>query len=321
MRAALYPRFGPPSVIQLVDVPKPKVGPRDVLVKVHATTVSTGDMRLRSGNVPRGFGLPLRIAMSVFRPRHYILGSDFAGVVATVGPEVTRYAVGDKVFGARFGAHAEYVVVREDKTIAAMPANLTFEQAAPLAFGGITALFYLRDQTRVRSGERVLVNGASGSVGSAAVQLAKHFQAHVTGVCSAGNAELVKSLGAERTIDYRKEDFTQGRETFDVIIDTVGNCSFERCARVLGPGGRLGLVVSSLGNSLGALIRPSRGGRKVVAGVATTSNAGLHFLKALAESGEYKPVIDRTYPFERIVDAHTYVETGHKKGNVVVSLA
>lgn len=321
MKAALYPAFGPPSVIRMADVPKPKAGPRDVLVKVHATTVSTGDMRLRSGNVPRGFGLGLRIALGVFRPRHFILGTDFAGVVEAVGPAVTRYAVGDKVFGARFGAHAEYVVVREDKTVAPMPANLTFEQAATLAFGGVTALSYVRDQTRVQPGDRVLVNGASGSVGSATVQLAKHFQAHVTGVCSAGNAELVKSLGAERIIDYKKEDFTQGGQTFDVIIDTVGNCSFERAAPALAPGGRLGQVVSSLGETLGALIRPSRGGRRVAAGVATTSNSGLHFLKELAESGDYRPVIDRTYPFDSIVDAHTYVETGHKKGNVVVSLA
>ncbi len=321
MRAALYPRFGPPSVIQLTDVPDPKVGLRDILVRVHATTVSTGDMRLRSGNVPRGFGLPLRIAMRVFRPRHYILGTDFAGVVEAIGPAVTRYRVGDRVFGARFGAHAEYVVVREDKTVAPMPANLTFEQAAPLAFGGITALSYLKDQTPVQPGDRVLVNGASGSVGSAAVQLARHFKAHVTGVCSAGNTQLVRSLGAERVIDYTKEDFAQARQAYDVILDTVGNCSFERCAAALAAGGRLGLVVSTLGTSLGARVRPSRGGRRIAAGVATTSNAGLHFLKQLAESGEYKPVIDRTYPFDRIIDAHAHVETGHKKGNVVVTLA
>jgi NADPH:quinone reductase-like Zn-dependent oxidoreductase len=201
-----------------------------------------------------------------------------------------------------------------------MPPNLTFESAAGLTFGGLTSLFYLRDKARVQPGERVLINGASGAVGSAAVQLAKHFGATVTGVCSAANAPLVRSLGADHVIDYAKEDFTQARETYDVILDTVGNCSFTRCKPVLAHGGRLLLVVASLGQLFGALLWPSRAGRKVLSGVNAARPDDLQFLRTLAESGAFTPVIDRTYAFARIVDAHAYVDTGHKKGNVVVVL-
>jgi NADPH:quinone reductase-like Zn-dependent oxidoreductase len=320
MKAALYPRLGPPSVVRIAEVPRPGVGPRDVLVRVRATTVTAGDWRLRSGDAPRGFRLGLRLAMGVFRPRRVILGTEFAGEVVAVGAATTRFAVGDKVFGARFGAHAEYLAVREDRSLAPVPRNLTLNESAPLSFGGTTALYYLRDLARVQPGERVLVNGASGSVGSAAVQLAKHFQAQVTGVCSAANLDLVRSLGADAVIDYTKEDFTRSGGAFDVVLDAVGNCSFERCAPSLAAGGRLLLVVATLGGLLGARIRPWRSGRKVLAGVATSRAADLVFLRELAEAGAYRPVIDRTYPFDRIVEAHAYVETGRKRGNVVVTL-
>src|SRR5262249_23925066 len=239
--------------------------------------------------------------------------------VVAVGQSVSRFSPGDKVFAARMGCHAEYVAVPEDSA-APMPRNLTFEDAGALSFGGLTSLFYLRDKARIQPGERVLINGASGAVGSAAVQLAKHFGAVVTGVCSATNAPLVRSLGAERVIDYAREDFTQTRETYDVILDAVGNCSFARCKPVLSPGGRLLLVVASLGQLVGAQVWSSRAGRKVLSGVGSVRPADLLFLGALAESGAFKPLIDRTYDFARIVDAHAYVDTGHKKGNVVITI-
>jgi NADPH:quinone reductase-like Zn-dependent oxidoreductase len=320
MKAAICRRYGPPDVVRIADVPRPNVGKKDVLVKVRATTVTAGDARLRSANVPRGFGIMVRLGFGITGPRKPILGSEVAGEVAAVGQSVSRFSLGDKVFAARLGGcHAEYVAVRE-KDVAPMPGNLTFGEAAALTFGGLTSLIFLRDKARIQPRERVLINGASGAVGSAAIQLAKHFEATVTGICSAANAQLVKSLGADRVVDYTKEDFTQTGDTYDIILDAVGNCSFDRCKSVLAPGGRLLLVVGSLGQMIGALLWPSRAGRKVLTGVASVRTADLLFLRALADSGEFKPVIDRTYPFARIVDAHAYVDTGRKKGNVVITL-
>ena len=319
MKAAIYRRYGPPDVVRITDVPRPNLETKDVLIKVRATTVTAGDSRLRSANVPRGFGVLMRLGFGIFGPRKPILGWELAGEVAAVGESVSRFVPGDKVFAARMGCHAEYVAAPEDG-VAPMPGNLTFGEAAALTFGGLTALFYLRDKAQIEPRERVLINGASGAVGSAAVQLAKHFGATVTGVCSAANAQLVRSLGADRVVDYAKEDFTQARETYDIILDAVGNCSFDRCKPVLAPGGRLLLVVASLGQLVGALVWSSRAGRKVLSGVNSVRTADLLFLRAVAESGAFKPVIDRTYPFARIVDAHAYVDTGRKKGNVVITL-
>jgi NADPH:quinone reductase-like Zn-dependent oxidoreductase len=218
------------------------------------------------------------------------------------------------------GCHAEYIVVPEDSLVP-MPQALRFEDATALVFGGMTSLFYLRDKGKIQPGERVLINGASGAVGTAAVQLAKHFGARVTGVCSAGNAELVRSLGAARVIDYAKEDFTHTTKTYDIILDTVGNCTFARCKRALARDGRLLLVVASFGQMLGAMLRPSRAGRMVLAGVSATRTEDLLFLAALAESGRFVPVIDRTYPLAQIADAHGHVDTGRKRGNVVIALS
>jgi len=319
MKAAIYRRYGPPDVVHIADVPRPDLEAKDVLVKVRATTVSAGDSRLRSAHVPPGFAVPIRLGFGIFGSRKPILGSEAAGEVVAVGQSVSRFAPGDKVFVAHMGCHAEYVAVPED-AVAPMPGNLTFEEAAALTFGGLTALFFLRDKARIQPRERVLINGASGAVGSAAVQLAQHFGAVVTGVCSAANAQLVRSLGADRVVDYAQEDFTQTREAYDIILDAVGNCSFGRCKPVLAPGGRLLLAVGSLGQMIGALVWSSRAGRKVFGGVASVRAGDLLFLRAVAESGAFKPVIDRTYPFARIVDAYTYVDTGHKKGNVVITL-
>jgi len=320
MKAAICRRYGPPDVVEIADVPRPRLGANDVLIKVRATTVTAADWRLRSFNLPRGFGLFVRLGVGISGPRQPILGSERAGEVVATGQAVSRFAPGDKVFAARMGdCHAEYAAVRED-AVAPMPANLGFGEAAALTFGGLTALIFLRDKARIQPGERVLVNGASGAVGSAAVQLAKHFKAIVTGVCSAANAELVRSLGADRVIDYVTEDFTRTRERYDIIFDAVGNCAFDQCKPVLAPGGRLLLVVGSLGQMIGAMVWSSRGGRKVLSGVASVRTADLLFLRTLAEAGVFKPVIDRTYPFARIADAHAYVDTGRKRGNVVIAL-
>ena len=320
MKAAICRRYGPPDVVEIADVPRPSLGAKDVLIKVRATTVTAADWRLRSFNLPRGFGVLVRLGVGISGPRQPILGSELAGEVVAAGQAVSRFAPGDKVFAARMGdCHAEYAAVRED-AVAPMPANLSFGEAAALTFGGLTALIFLRDKARIQPGERVLVNGASGAVGSAAVQLAKHFKAIVTGVCSAANAELVRSLGADRVIDYATEDFTRTGERYDIIFDAVGNCAFDQCKPVLAPGGRLLLVVGSLGQMIGAMVWSSRGGRKVLSGVASVRTADLLFLRTLAEAGAFKPVIDRTYPFARIVDAHAYVDTGHKRGNVVIAL-
>jgi NADPH:quinone reductase-like Zn-dependent oxidoreductase len=320
MQAAIYRRYGPPDVVQIADVPRPAFGTKDVLVRVRATTVTAGDSRLRSANVPRGFGVMLRLGFGIFGPLKPILGAELAGEVAAVGASVGRFAPGYKVFAAHMGGcHAEYVAVPEDG-VAPMPGNLTFGEAAALTFGGLTSLIFLRDKARIQPRERVLINGASGAVGSAAVQLAKHFGAAVTGVCSAANAQLVRSLGADHVVDYAEEDFTQTRETYDIILDAVGNCSFDRCKPVLAPGGRLLLVVGSLAQMVGSLVWSSRAGRKVLSGVASVRPADLLFLRTVAESGAFKPVIDRTYPLACIVDAHAYVDTGRKKGNVVITL-
>jgi NADPH:quinone reductase-like Zn-dependent oxidoreductase len=319
MKAAIYRRYGPPDVVRIAELPAPVARPNEILVKILATTVSAGDSRLRSANVPPGWGLLLRLGFGILGPRKKILGWEFSGEVAAVGSSVKRFTVGDDVFAARLGCHAEYVTVPEDMA-APIPRNLTFGEAAALPFGGLTSLFYLRDKAHIQPGERVLVNGASGAVGSAAVQLAKHFGARVTGVCSAANAAMVKALGAEHVIDYSREDFAREREAYDIIVDTVGNCPFTRCQTALAAGGRLLLVVATLSQLIGAQLWPSRAGRRVLAGTGSVRSADLLFLKDLAETGRFKPVIDRTYPFERIAEAHAYVDTGHKKGSVVISL-
>jgi NADPH:quinone reductase-like Zn-dependent oxidoreductase len=322
MKAAVYTRYGSPDVVSLAEVPRPLIPPDGVVVRVRATTVSSADARLRSANVPPGFGLLLRLGFGVFGPRKRVLGTEMAGEVVEVGAH-SRFAVGDRVFallGGRLGGHAEYVALRDTGAIASLPNQLSFEQGAALAFGGTTALYYLRDRAKLRAGERVLVNGASGAVGSAAVQLAKHFGAHVTAVCSGDNADLVTALGADRIIDHARRDFTTVGERFDVVMDTVGNCSFARCAPTLADKGRLLLVVAGLGQTLAALIRPLRSGRRLLCGVTPERAEDLHLLARLAETGAYRPLIDGSFPFDRIADAHARVDTRRKRGNVIVTL-
>jgi NADPH:quinone reductase-like Zn-dependent oxidoreductase len=323
MKAAVVRRYGPPDVVKIEEIPKPVPAPDEVLIRVRATTVSSGDWRLRTANVPRGMGPLVRLAVGFTGPRQGVLGAEIAGDVEAVGSAVTRFHVGDRVFamtGTSLGGHAEYRAMRETAAIAAIPPALSYEQAAALSFGGTTALYYLRDRAKLRAGERVLINGASGAVGSAAVQLARHIGAEVTGVCSGANTELVRSIGATHVIDHTQQDFTRGAETWDVILDTVGNLSFATCERVLAPGGRLGLVVGDLFQLIGASVRPNRSGRTVIAGITPERAEDLRTLAELAAAGAYTPVIDRTYPFDRIAEAHAHVESHRKKGSVVITL-
>jgi NADPH:quinone reductase-like Zn-dependent oxidoreductase len=322
MKAIVYERYGPPEVLQLKEVEKPAPKNNEVLIKTYAATVTSGDWRVRSLDVPFGFGLIMRLVFGVSRPRQPILGSELAGVVETVGKDVSKFEVGDPVLAfsdAAMGCHAEYKCMAEDGAVVPKPSSLTFEEAAALSFGGTTALDFLR-RGKLQRGESVLVNGASGAVGTAAVQLAKHFGAIVTGVCSTANVELVRSLGATHVIDYTQEDFTRNGETYDVIVDTVGTAPFSRGKASLKEGGRLLMILAGLPDMLQALWVSMTSSRQVIAGPVTVRVEDLHFLAGLAEAGEFKPVIDRRYPFEQIAEAHRYVDTGRKKGNVVITL-
>jgi NADPH:quinone reductase-like Zn-dependent oxidoreductase len=322
MRAIVYHRYGGPEVVRLAEVPKPRPKPNEVLVRIVATTVTTGDWRARSLTLPGGFGFMGRPVFGLFGPRQPILGTEFAGIIEAIGEAVTRFAVGDEVFaftGARFGGHAEYRTMPEDGLIAAKPASLSFEAAAALSFGGTTALTFLRDKGRIKPGGKVLVVGASGGVGTAAVQIAKHFRAEVTGVTSTANLELVRSIGADRVIDYTKEDFARAG-TWDIILDTTATASLARCEEALNPGGRLVVVHGSLAQALG-FEHPAKGSSKEVrAGVTTITADDIRTLARLAEAGALRPVIDRSYPLEDAAKAHTYVDTGRKRGNVVMSV-
>lgn len=321
MRAARNERFGAPEVVRVTEVPKPSPKPGELLVRIHAVTVSVADQRLRSRRVPRGLALAVAPVVGLFRPRIRVLGMDASGVVESVGDGVTQFAPGDEVMimrGTRMGCHAEYVTIAADGEVARKPANLSFDEAAAVIFGGHTAVRYL-DRVTLGPGVEVLVNGASGSVGSAAVQLAAARGATVTAVTSGGNAELARSLGASRVVDYTREDFAAGPDAqYDVIVECVGNASFERVAHLLKPGGALLLVIANLR----AMLTAGRNARR--SGLIVDQRGGdqgadlMRRVAALAEAGELRPVIDRTYPLDDIVEAHRYVDTGRKRGNVVV---
>ena len=322
MKAYVCRRYGGPEVVELADVATPSPRHDEVLIRIHATTVSSGDSRVRALRVPRGLGLMSRLALGLRRPRQPILGTELSGTVEEVGRAVTRFKPGDPVLafpGVKFGCHAEYRVMAENGPIALKPTTLSFEEAAALCFGGSTALHYL-GKAGIRPGESVLVIGASGAVGTAMVQLASHLDAHVTGVTSTGNLALVSALGAHRTIDYTQQDFTKAEETYDVIADTVGVVSMARHQHLLRPNGRLLTVAGGLADLLAAL-RPARSGnRRAIAGPAQERPEFVRQLADLAIAGRIRPVIDRSYDFARMVEAHAYVDTGRKRGSVVISL-
>jgi NADPH:quinone reductase-like Zn-dependent oxidoreductase len=322
MRAAVYHRFGGPDTVRVEELPGPSVGPDDVLVRVHASTVSAADHRARSREVPRGLGLLAAVGIGTFRPKHRVLGWDVAGVVEAVGANVAAFAAGDEVIampGARFGGHAEHALIRQGDPIAHTPRHLPFDEAVTLVFGGLTARGFLR-RAGIAPSARILVNGASGAVGTAAVQLAHHAGAHVTGVCSSANRDLVTSLGADRVIDHTSQDFTAEAATYDVVVDCVGNAPFERVRHLLRPGGALLLVVTDLPGLLLAPIRSRRTGLTVTAAPGTPTSADLAALVGLADAGSYRAVVDRTFDLDEVAEAHRYVDTGRKRGNVVLRL-
>lgn len=318
MKAVVHDRYGPPEVLRIEDVEKPVPKDDEVLVRIRATTVNRTDCHVRAAKP-----FLWRFMVGFLRPRHRILGSELAGVVEEVGSKVTEFAVGDEVFGIRaylsegFGCHAEYVCVRET-LIARKPAAATFEQAAAICDGGLAGLGSVRTGD-IHKGRSVLVYGASGSIGTATTQLAAHFGGQVTAVCNTKNLELVHSLGAQEVLDYTREDFTKNGETYDVIVDAVGKHSFWRCRGSLKPGG-LYLPTDGLRNFALAPITRRFASRKVVFSIPKYTKADVQLLAELVERGDYRPVIDRTYPLEEIVEAARYVETEQKTGNVVLTV-
>jgi NADPH:quinone reductase-like Zn-dependent oxidoreductase len=317
MRAVVYDRYGPPGVLRFEEVERPVPADDEVLVKVHATTVNRTDVGLRSAEL-----FISRFVTGLRRPRNRILGMEFAGEVEAVGPEVTEFKVGDRVFGGKSsGAWAEYIAVKERDPLAHMPADMTFDQAAAIFDGASLALVCLQAAGPLQ-GKSVLVYGASGSVGTAGVQLARHFGADVTAVCSTRNIELVQSLGPDAVIDYTQEDFTRNGKRYDVIFDAVGKTSFKRCRRSLKRGGTF--VDTDLGFMVNVplLVLATRwSDKKVKMGITRYAKEDLLLFKQLIEAGEYRAVIDRTYPLEDVIEANRYVETGQKTGNVVLTVA
>ncbi|QDU89134.1 Quinone oxidoreductase 1 [Pirellulimonas nuda] len=320
MKAITYSQYGPPDVLRVTETTKPSPGPNEVLVRTHATTVTSGDWRVRSLDMPPGFKLIARLMFGLTKPHKDILGGELAGVVESVGPDVGRFKVGDRVFafsGSALGCYVQFKCFPEDGLIVPMPDNVGFEEAAALSFGGTTALDFFR-KANLHEGEAVLINGASGGVGTAAVQIAKHLGATVTGVCSSDNASLVESLGADRVIDYQSEDFAALGQKYDVIMDTVGTAPYSRSAPCLNENGRLLLILGGLPDLLRMPWVAATSTKRIVGGAAAERRDDLETLAQLAEAGWYKPVIDRRYTVDQIVEAHRYVDSGRKRGNVIV---
>jgi NADPH:quinone reductase-like Zn-dependent oxidoreductase len=330
MKAIVYTKYGPPEVLQLKETAKPTPKDNEILIRVHATSVNFGDLIARNFKdiSPHEFNMPFliwllaKLSFGLNQPKITILGNEFAGEVESVGKAVTRFKPGDQVFGhlgESMGAYAEYCCIPENGTVALKPVKMTYEEAAVVPYGAIMALNLLR-KVNIQPGQKVLVNGASGGIGSAAVQIAKHFGAKVTGVCGAPRVEFVKSLGADRVIDYTKEDFTQNSETYDLIFDILGKGSFVRCKNSLAPNGVM-LYASFKAKHLFQMLwtSPIRG-RKVICAIAPGNTVDLISVKELIEAGGIKAIIDRHYPLEHTAEAHRYVEEGLKKGSVVITV-
>jgi NADPH:quinone reductase-like Zn-dependent oxidoreductase len=322
MKAIVCTKYGPPEVLELKEVEKPVPKDNEVLVKVYATTVTAGDSRVRSFTVPLSYWLLARLALGLRKPKKAIPGMIVAGEIESVGKEVKHFKKGDQIYAldlTRFSAYAEYACLPENSVIALKPSTVTYEEAAAIPFGGMTALHFLK-RGKIHSGQHVLIYGASGSVGTFAVQLAKYFGAEVTGVCSTTHVALVKSLGADTVIDYTKEDFTKSGETYDMIFDTVGKSSFSGCLRSLKKEGVYLQTVAAPALSVRMRWTAMTSSKTLIGGTAVPKTEDLMYLTELVEAGKIKPVIDRCYPLEQMVEAHRYVEQGHKKGNVVITV-
>ena len=328
MKAIIYTEFGPPEVLHLAEAPKPAPKENEVLIRVHATPVSYGDLTARNFknitarefNMPLPLLLPMRLVFGTSRPKINILGSEFAGEIEATGKAVTRFKAGDPVMGylgQRMGAYAEYLCMPEDGLLALKPANMSYAEAACIPYGAIIATSLLR-KGNLHSGQKVLINGASGGIGSAAVQLAKHYGAEVTGVCGAARLEYVKSLGADRVIDYTREDFTKDGQSYDLIFDVLGRSSFARCKNSLKPDGIYLLASFKMKALFQMLWTKMVGGKKVICMLASEKPEDLVFVKELVEAGKYKTLVDKCYPMEQAAEAHRYAESGLKKGPVVI---
>jgi NADPH:quinone reductase-like Zn-dependent oxidoreductase len=325
MKAVVCRRYGNAGVLQIAAIKKPVPESKEVLVSIHATSVTAEDPKMRGFNHPPLLKLPVGLMFGFKKPKNPVLGMEFSGIIEAVGPAVKNYRVGDEIFGytgLSFGAYAEYKCIPEDGLLHIKPENLSFAAAACLVNGPLSALVYLKKKGKIRKGDEVLIYGASGSVGTAAVQLAKYFGAKVTGVCSGRNLALVKSIGAEEVIDYTEEDFTRAGKKYDLIFDTVGKTSMKACMSLLKPKGKYLLTEFGLSHILAAIFSSWFSSKKVI--VASSNfhwkKEDLVFLKELAEKGHFKPVIDRIFPLHEIVAAHKHVESGHKVGNVAISV-
>ena len=322
MKAIVWTKYGPPEVLQLMEVEKPTPKDNELLIRIHATTATVGECELRSLRIPIYFRLPLRTYIGFTKPRNKIPGFYLAGVIESTGKDVKLFNKGDQVFaftGFGFGAYAEYKCLPENGVVATRPANMTYEEAAAVPFGGLEALHFLREGN-IQSGQKILIYGAGGSIGTFAVQLAKHFGAEVTGVDNAGKLDMLRSIGADQVIDYTQEDFTNNGETYDVIFDVVGKSSFSRSKRSLKQNGRYLLANPGLSQRLRGLWTSMTSSKKIISSLTSPTAKDLLSLKELIEAGKIKSVIDRSYPLEQIAEAHRYVETGQKTGNVAITV-
>ncbi|MDP2126754.1 MAG: NAD(P)-dependent alcohol dehydrogenase [Pseudohongiella sp.] len=319
MKAVAWTKYGKPEdALKIIDAEKPVPKKNEVLIKVYSSTVTAGDVRLRASRVPTGFWLLTRLVFGLFKPRKTIPGMEFSGEVEAIGKEVSLFNIGDGVYGTsgvHLGAHAEYLCLPEKAAFIRKPDQISHNDAVASIFGGLTAIHFLKEKAKLGAGQNILINGASGAVGTAAIQLAKYLGAEVTGVCSTGNIEFIKSLGADKTVDYIRENIESSEEVYDFVLDTVGNIPLVRSKSLLKKHGKLISINDGLLENLSAVFNKKR-----IRGVAGESKEYLEFLKALVSNGDLKPAIDRVYPLKQIVDAHKYVDEGRKKGNVVISV-
>lgn len=322
MKAYIFEQYGAPEVLQLKEIEKPVPKSDEILIKNYATSVSAADWRLRSFTIPKGFGVIFKAVFGYPKPKKQILGSEMCGIIEAIGENVTNFKVGDKVFAfADFdlGCYAEYKVFKQNGLVCPLPENLSFSEGAAMCFGATTAMGFF-NRAKLKKGQTILINGASGAVGTAAIQLAKHLGANITAVCSGGNAKLVKSLGANKIIDYKTQNIQELGEKYDIIMDNVGNMPFEISKNYLNENGQFLAVIADLPQTLNSIVTNLISPKKMISGSVTSKIEDLKFLAELAKNGHYKPVISKEFAFEEMIAAHHYVDSGHKIGNAVVKV-